>query len=345
MKVMYLLESTRFSGAENVVCQIIEMMKSEKIDVLYCSRDGQIHEALKERNIKFLPIKKMSVKEVKRIIKEYEPDIIHAHDMKATFIASIACGNIRLISHVHNNNFNSRGISLKSIAFLLACIKVKHIFWVSSSAFNGYAFHNILKKKSEVLYNIIDIKSLYNKMEEDCNKYKFDIVYLGRLTTPKNPERLLKVVRKIVNEKPEVRTAIIGTGDLEKKVRNIIKELELEKNVTILGFKNNPYKILYDSKLMLMTSLWEGTPMCTLEAMSLGVPIVSTPTDGIKFVVQQGITGYLSEDDNKLKEYCCSILNDNNLQEYMSKMSIIQANKIMNIEKYKEKIMSSYFNK
>ena len=39
--------------------------------------------------------------------------------------------------------------------------------------------------------------------------------------------------------------------------------------------------MLHDSKVMLMTSLWEGTPMCAVEAMALGVPIVTTPTDGL----------------------------------------------------------------
>ena len=57
MKVLHLLQSNRFSGAENIACQIISMCSEEKIEFAYASPDGPIRDALKERNIKFLPIK------------------------------------------------------------------------------------------------------------------------------------------------------------------------------------------------------------------------------------------------------------------------------------------------
>ena len=197
MKVLHLLQSNRFSGAENVVCQIIGMMKNEpNIEMVYCSRDGQISEALNERNIAFAPIKELSVKEVKRVIKEQKPDIIHAHDMGASFVAARACGKIPLISHIHNNNFNSRGLSAKSIAYYFAARKSKHIFWVSQSSFDGYAFHKSLKGKSSVLYNIIDVNALYEKTELDGNSYNYDVIYVGRLTYPKDPQRLMRVLKR-----------------------------------------------------------------------------------------------------------------------------------------------------
>lgn len=170
--------------------------------------------------------------------------------MRASFIGALACGNIPIISHIHNNNFDSRGISLKSIAYLYAGMRAKHIFWVSDSSYNGYYFHNLFKRKSEVLYNIISIDNLYSKMALDNNNYDYDIVYLGRLTEQKNPLRLMKVCREIVNQLPSVKIAVIGTGDLEDETHKEAKQLELESNVTFLGFQNNPYKILHDSKLI-----------------------------------------------------------------------------------------------
>ena len=188
MKILHVLASNRFSGAENVVCQIINMFKFESnMDMIYCSPDGQIKDALNERQINFVPVKKLSVKEIRRIIKDQEPDVIHAHDMRASFISARACGKIPLVSHIHNNAFDSRGVSLKSLAFYYAAKKAKHIFWVSWSAFEGYKFHSKLKDKSEVLHNVIDIDALYRKMEEDKNNYDYDVIYLGRLTYPKNP--------------------------------------------------------------------------------------------------------------------------------------------------------------
>lgn len=343
LRVVHLLQSPRFSGAENVVCQIISMFKSNKnIEMIYCSQDGPIREALNERRIDFFPIKDLSIKEVKRLIKEINPDIIHAHDMRASFVAAFASKNVRIISHIHNNSFESRGISIKAIAFLIAGLRLEHIIWVSDSAFYGYKFHNVFKQKSEILYNIININELYEKMAYDKKIYNYDIVYLGRLSEPKNPLRLMKVFRGIVDVLPGVRIAIIGTGELEEDTVFEAKKLNLENNVDFLGFQNNPYKILYDSKVMLMTSLWEGTPMCVLEAMSLGVPVVSTPTDGVRVVVESGSTGFLSENDQELIDACCRIIKDDNLHQELSNASEKRARQLMCVDDYYDRIEKIY---
>ena len=53
--------------------------------------------------------------------------------------------------------------------------------------------------------------------------------------------------------------AIVGTGDLESEIKLKAAEMGLSNNVTFLGFLNNPAKVLYDSKLMIMTSRWKET--------------------------------------------------------------------------------------
>ena len=346
MLVIHLLHSNKYSGAENVVCQIIDMFNtSTDIQMIYCCPEGPIRYALEERNVKYVAIKELSVKEVKKVLKQYNPDIIHAHDMRASFIASLANNKAKLISHIHNNNFDSRGISVKAIAYMYAAFKAKNIIWVSDSSYAGYVFHKLFSRKSEVLYNIINITSLYDKVKLDKSEYDYDIVYLGRLTVQKNPIRLMNVLKRIIENNSEIKIAIIGAGDLDDETRIEAKKLNIENQVKFFGFCNNPYKILKDSKLMMMTSLWEGTPMCVLEAMSLGVPVVSTPTDGIKVVVEHQKTGLLSDNDEELAEYCLRIIGDNEYRKELSINSIDRANKLMNIELYRNRIKEIYTNK
>lgn len=313
MKVLHLLSTKRFSGAENVVCQIMSIFRDEQnVEMIYCSPDGQIKDALAERNLHFAPIGKLSVREVKRVIREQKPDIIHAHDMGASFIAALACGRTPLISHIHNNNFNSRVLSAKSILYFLAALKARHIFWVSQSAFEGYVFHKSFKNKSTVLYNIIDIDALYKKMEADPNRYAFDVIYVGRLSYPKNPQRMMRIFAKIRDICPQAKMAVVGTGELEEETKALCVELNMQDHVQFLGFQSNPLRMLHDAKVMIMTSRWEGTPMCALEAMALGVPVVSTPVDGLKVLVTNGENGYLSDDDNELAAKITEIILDRN---------------------------------
>ncbi len=342
MKVLHMLQSNRFSGAENVVCQIISMCKNEDVEFAYSSRDGQIREALAERNIEFHPVSKVSVAEYRRVIHEVKPDVIHAHDMRACFFAALACGRTPLIAHVHNNNFDSRGLSLKSILFYLAAKKAKHIFWVSQSSLDGYAFHKSFMKKSTVLYNIIDIDALKTKMAADSKTYDYDVVYLGRLTHPKNPQRLIEVLGKAVQKEPDIKIAVIGTGDLEGETKQLVHNKNLTEQIRFLGFQSNPLKILHDAKVMLMTSRWEGTPMCALEAMSLGVPIVSTPTDGLADLIKDDYNGFLSNDDEALAAAVCRICRDAQLHDKLSNNAAEYAAEFMKKDAYIEKIVTSY---
>ena len=343
MKILHVLASNKYSGAENVVCQIINMFRNESnVEMAYCSPNGTIREALQERSVNFFALEKLDKKNLKKVLDEYEPDIIHAHDMMASYIVAKTAKKISVVNHIHNNAFNSRGISLKSIAYLFAARKAKHIFWVSKSSFEGYIFHRSLKKKSSILYNVIDIESLRNKMLLDKNEYVYDIVYVGRLAYPKNPERLLNVISKVVEKKNDVKIAIIGTGELEEDVKNLSKEKGLDKNVEFLGFHSNPLKIMHDAKAMLMTSRWEGTPMCALEAMILGLPIVSTPTDGMCDLIQNGENGFLSDDDSVLSEKLFLILQDGQLYERMSKSQSKKSIEINNIESYQKILKEQY---
>ena len=64
----------------------------------------------------------------------------------------------------------------------------------------------------------------------------------------------------------------------KEETRAVCQSLGLQKNVQFLGFQSNPIKMVHDSKVMVLTSRWEGTPMCAMEAMAVGTPVVSTPS-------------------------------------------------------------------
>lgn len=342
MRILHLLQSSTFSGAENVVCQIISLFKEDDVEMIYSSADGPIREALSERKIIFEPMTELCISEVKRVVAKVRPDIIHAHDMRASFVATMATCKVPIVSHIHNNCFDSRGITVKSLAYLPAALRARHIFWVSQSAYNGYFFKKLCRKKSSVLMNVINIEEARKKAELDKNEYSYDCVYLGRLTYPKNPERLMTVIKKVVSKKKDTKFAVIGSGDLEASVRELCREYGLEGNVDFLGFVQNPLKILQSAKVMVMTSRWEGTPMCALEALGLGVPIVSTPVDGLKEIIRNGENGYLSDNDEELAEKILGIIEDTGLAELLGRSTKASGEALMDINKYKKAVFDSY---
>ena len=131
-KVFFIMSTDDYSGAEAVNFSIIDGLK-DKFDFYWVSQSGNINNFLDEQNIKWIEIKKLSIKEIKRIVKEYKPDILHATDFKATVICSLTRIKVPIISHLHNNSPWLKSLNIYSIIFLLSTLKVKKILTVSES--------------------------------------------------------------------------------------------------------------------------------------------------------------------------------------------------------------------
>lgn len=343
MKIMHLLNTATFSGAENVVCQIADMFRGdENVEMLYCSRDGAIRDVLKEKEIAFVPLGELSLAEVRRVISEHKPDIIHAHDMRATYIASCVCAKIPLISHIHGNAPDASRIGVRSLAYLFASRKVKHIFWVSESSFSSYIFNGLLKKKSSVLPNVIHANAL-RKRANDAEGERFNIVYLGRMAKEKNPERFVRIVAKIKEQLPNIKAAMMGAGQLSDRVSELIKELGLQDNLMQYGFVDNPYAVLKNADIMMVTSLHEGMPIAAIEALTLGVPILSTPADGLCELVKPEYNGYLVKSDEDFVEKAIYILTSEEKLQNLKANAMVSSREYTNIDSYKNTILNEYF--
>ena len=340
MKVLHLLASNKFSGAENVVCQIIDMFKGE-VDMVYCSPNGPIKQTLADKHIEFIPLNKLSKKELKQVVATYRPDVIHAHDVKASIIASNFAKKLKVISHIHGNDEHNMGrLTLKSFLYNFVSNKFTKIFWVSNSCLDKYHFKNKIKDKSEVLYNIIDVNKLKDKALSDNTSYNYDICCLGRLVEIKNPIRALDILKELIKIRPQTKCAFIGDGELRQDCENYVKLNNLTDNIHFLGFQSNPYKILKDGKVLLMSSINEGTPMAILEAFSLGIPLVSTKVDGAVELITDERMGYLYDTNEEAVAQLLNILQYPNNER---KLYLQEFSKTYNdVEKYKSSILKSY---
>lgn len=343
MKVLHVLNSRIYSGAEKVVCQIIKSFRGE-IEMVYTSPESEIvAQMLQEQGVTYLPMKTMSVSELSRVIREQKPDLIHAHDMRAGFFSALCCGKIPLVSHIHNNAYDARGLSPKTVGYLLVGFKARHILWVSQSSFDGYAFHKFFAKKSSVLYNIIDTQQISDKKAQDSNTYDYDMIYVGRLTFQKDPQRLMRLCARLKKDKPDLKAAIVGTGELLEEAQALCESLNIQENVHFLGFQSNPIKMVADSRAMILTSRWEGTPMCALEAMYLGTPVVSTPSDGMKDLLVDGVSGYLTDDDEQMAQDLLRIFADPAQRAFLAENARRKFDAINDANAYKKAISDCYF--
>lgn len=341
MKVLHVLATNKYSGAENVVCQIIKMFKGE-IEMAYCSPNGDIADSLKERGVRFVPLKKLSVGELRKAIAQYQPDIIHAHDVSASVVSALCFSGKRIISHIHGNDEKMSRYSKKAIVYAAITVFLSQIVFVSKSCLDDFRFKGLVNKKSKILYNIISLEDVIKKSQQQDSNEKFDVVYVGRIGEPKNPIRLVEVLNKVIKKDSKIKCAIIGSGPMFDETKQKIEEVGIENNVKMLGFMSNPFPILSNAKAFIMTSRFEGTPMVALEAQALGIPIVSTPVDGLKDIVINDENGYLSNDDDELANKLLRLVTDNDYQTKLSENSKHFSQEYNNIENYKREIIQCY---
>lgn len=342
MKILHVLYSNRFSGAENVVCQIIGMFKNDAdVEMVYCSPDGQIREALGERNITFAPLKKFNKKELKRVIKEQKPDVIHAHGYRASIMATRVTKKLPIISHLHNNVPWLKRYGIKTFLYAKTCKKYVRIITVSESVFNEFVFGDKYKSKLTVLWNPVDSKKICEESAREQIDECYDIVFCGRLTPQKNPFFLLNIISEVKKDIPTIKVAIIGDGELRDEIIKVIKEKSLGENITLYGFRKNPYAIMKKAKLLLLPSLWEGFGLVAVEALSLGVPVVCSGVGGLSNIVNDDCGKICKSLEDYSKEIKELVLSDA-YQKEKSVKARLRAEELDNISDYKLQLEKIY---
>lgn len=158
-------------------------------------------------------------------------------------------------------------------------------------------------RNAKVLYNPIDrdkILKLSNEeldISNDSNKIK--LISVGRLSEQKGYDRLLRVFNKLNKEGFNLELTLVGSGEKYKELNNYIKENGLENNVSLLGYKENPYKYVKSSDLFVCSSLSEGFSLVIGEAMAIGIPVVSVDCPGPNELLEYGVYGKLVENNEE----------------------------------------------
>ena len=161
MKVMHVLNTGGYSGAEHVVIDLINNT-TERCQSVYVAKEGTIRDVLKKEKITFVPVKRMSVLEVRKKIKELKPDIIHAHDYTAGIICSVFGNKIPVINHLHNNSPWIRKKNIKSFVYFFAAKRISRILIVSDSVIKENIFGEKLLSKTKLGFWLSRIRTAGN---------------------------------------------------------------------------------------------------------------------------------------------------------------------------------------
>ncbi|WP_347351693.1 glycosyltransferase [Intrasporangium sp.] len=125
-------------------------------------------------------------------------------------------------------------------------------------------------------------------------------VTVGRLSPEKNHERLIRAFALLHRQEPRTRLVLVGDGPLLKELERIAVQLGISKCVTFAGQQPNPFAIMSQSDVFVLSSDYEGQPMVILEARVLGLPVVSTNFESVRGALPDGVGRIVERDPTAL---------------------------------------------
>ena len=186
-----------------------------------------------------------------------------------------------------------------------------------------------------VKYNPIDQINIKNKALEEIKivKKRFTFCTIGRLSTQKGYDRLIKVVSKLNKYNLEFDVWIIGVGIEEEKLKKLILKLNT-KNVKLLGYKQNPYPYIKLADCFVCSSRAEGFSTVVSEAIILEKPIITTQCSGMEELLGKNSEyGLICENSEEaLYEAMYKFITNRNVIEKYEK-NIKDRKKIFDIDK------------
>jgi glycosyltransferase involved in cell wall biosynthesis len=144
------------------------------------------------------------------------------------------------------------------------------------------------------------------------------LTHIGRFAVQKNHRLLIEAFAQVRSNAP-LYLLLVGGGELENAVREQVAALGLESRVRFLGIRSDVADILRASDMFVLSSRWEGNPMSVMEAMTAGLPVVSTAVGGVPELVRDGETGLLvpSEDTGALAQAIQALVDNPALRQAM----------------------------
>ena len=310
-RVLLLITRSEPGGAQSHVLELLLGLENKYEFLLATGEEGFLLEQAQKLGIESYQLTSLkrnislsddrdAYREIKNLLIELKPDLVHTHSSKAGILGRLAAHRlgIKNVFTAHGWAFAdgtpwSRiiiGVPMEKIAGRW-CDRIITV----SNADKALAikYHIASQKKITVIHNgIADIES-------------------GLVANPVNPIPILTMVARIAPPKnffvlfdalalihAEYTLRVVGDGPELEHIRNYARKKGIEKNIDFMGSRSNVPEILSSSDIFILSSNWEGFPISIIEAMRAGLPVIASRVGGISEAVMEGQNGYLVARDD-----------------------------------------------
>jgi glycosyltransferase involved in cell wall biosynthesis len=239
-----------------------------------------------------------------RIIRDYRPRVVHTHGYHGKLWGRLAArmAGVRHIVHTeHNSDFSSQALQ-RIVNGVLHHSTGAVVTFSEMLATRLVKEDRVPRDRIVVIPNGVasperKLGKLALRVQPPIEKGAKVILHVGRLMKVKNQQLAIRVFRELRDLRPNERYCLLfaGSGEDDRELHQLAMTLGVADSIRFLGYRDDIDEIMRRCNVVLFTSLNEAMPLALLEAMYAGTPIVTTPWQGARELLEDGKLGCVTQ--------------------------------------------------
>jgi glycosyltransferase involved in cell wall biosynthesis len=361
IKIMRVITQLPVGGVERTLSRLLPKLKSDSFRVMVCCTDnrGELAQVLEEAGIPVSLIRLRSrwdpvgICKLARQMRREQIQVVHTH-MYASSISGVVAAKLAKVPVIIANIHSLHEWHTKRRVWIAAKLfsAVDRVVAVSDCI-----RQDLLQKleldpqKVVTIHNGIDLPRFDQSIDGTSQRRQLGIGddelvigAIGRLVRFKGFNYLLEAARIINLQWPKFKLVIVGGGELKHGLKQQAQELGIAEKVIFTGRQEDVFPFLAGFDIMVISSITEGLPIASLEAMAMGKAVVASRVGGIPEVVEDGVSGLLVPPRNpeSLAQAVIDLLKKPELRKSMGQAGRARVEKLFSIQRVCEQTAKLY---
>jgi len=294
------------------------------------------------------------VPEIKRVVREFKPDILETHNIKSHFLVRAAGLHREFPWVAWNHGYTSKDRLDRAYNQIdrWSLHGTSRLMTVCGPFASAMQELGIPRDKITVLHNFVE--AYVRPADDEVLRARqalglgdeLVVATIGRMSVEKGQANLLSAIA-LLKDRPELprhRFVLVGDGPEERNLRRQAAQLGIEDRLVWAGFQKNVAAFYAMATIYALPSRSEGSPNVILEAMAAGLPIAATRAGGVPEILEDGVTGLLAptEDPRALADAIEKLLRSQELRARLALAAQRQAESAHTLRAYRRGLTQFY---
>ncbi|MGD8188702.1 glycosyltransferase [Brevibacillus ginsengisoli] len=324
MRILHVIGGGEFGGAEQHILHLLKSFPQDEVEAtVVCFYDSLFAEKLREANIPVIPLTKFGrfdirvMRSLRQIIKDWKPDVVHSHGIKANFLARLAAYGLPpfVLTTVHSSlRYDYENPLVYRIVSLMersTRALNQHYIVVSKAIGEILQQDGVASNQISLIYNGINLAPFQQSDNREQDRARllrewgvpeqaFIFGSVARLVPVKGFHYLLEGFALFLQQQTshDYHLILVGDGTERSSLEKLAVQLQIDQHVHFAGFRQDVPNCLHTFDVFVHSSIYEGLGYTLIEAMAADVPVIASSVGGVTEFVFPEETGLLIPPEN-----------------------------------------------